>query len=484
MEYNFDWSSPLKLDDKTLPADLLQRNKYAEALSRHIAERSGELGDYVLNLDASWGTGKTYFLRRWFSNLQDYNPTVYIDAWKHDFSDDPLLTVICELKKQINEKFDIGINAELFNKIGAVAKAGAPVFFKGLAKKFAGFDSDELADGYSSEMAGDFASKITTLMINNYEEQRDAIDDFRHQLVELADKVEQTGNISLPIVVFIDELDRCRPTFAIELLEAVKHLFDVPQFTFVIATDTEQLEHSVGAIYGQGFDSRRYLSRFFSERVTLPKQSTEIFLLSNKDFLGLLTGEGMEIMTPPYAEAQELTSALGEVLDEYGFSLRTVERMVSRFGFLLRSISDRNVYIDPLYLFVMMITRELSEQDYQNKMTSSNPTELTSQKYLVQKGLSKFKVSIRIEPEIVRSWFRMRETKFFQLGLDEVMNIRRREAMGSVNFRDEINANIEGLADPVEREVAELAILYIPDDFRALELTDYKELIDLSLLLQ
>jgi hypothetical protein len=70
--------------------------------------------------------------------------------------------------------------------------------------------------------------------------------------------------------IFIDELDRCRPTYSIAMLERIKHLFDVDGVVFVLATDATQLSHSIKAVYGSEFDSKRYLQRFFSRTYKLP----------------------------------------------------------------------------------------------------------------------------------------------------------------------------------------------------------------------
>ena len=73
------------------------------------------------------------------------------------------------------------------------------------------------------------------------------------------------------IIFFIDELDRCRPTFAIELLEVIKHLFNIDNCIFIISIDKEQLSHSVSTIYGQNMDTIGYLRRFFDLDYRLPK---------------------------------------------------------------------------------------------------------------------------------------------------------------------------------------------------------------------
>jgi predicted KAP-like P-loop ATPase len=93
---------------------------------------------------------------------------------------------------------------------------------------------------------------------------------------------DSEGKLEKPMFVFIDELDRCRPTYAIELLETVKHLFDIPDLIFVIATDTEQLQHSVKSVYGEGFDASRYLYRFFNRSFSLKKPDVLEFIKYSK----------------------------------------------------------------------------------------------------------------------------------------------------------------------------------------------------------
>ena len=48
----------------------------------------------------------------------------------------------------------------------------------------------------------------------------------------------------------VDELDRCRPSYAVELPEVVKHLFTVDGVVFVIAVNRAELTHSIRALYG------------------------------------------------------------------------------------------------------------------------------------------------------------------------------------------------------------------------------------------
>ena len=96
---------------------------------------------------------------------------------------------------------------------------------------------------------------------------------FNEILVEDAEK----------LVIFIDELDRCRPTFAIEMLEGVKHYFDDDRIIFVLSVNKSQLIHTISRYYGDDFDGNLYLNKFFDINIQLPKADTRVYF----DVLGI-----------------------------------------------------------------------------------------------------------------------------------------------------------------------------------------------------
>ena len=72
------------------------------------------------------------------------------------------------------------------------------------------------------------------------------------------------------LIVFIDELDRCKPSYAVRLLERIKHYFSHENITFVFSVNINELQHTIKKYYGNDFNGSRYLDRFFDLRVTLP----------------------------------------------------------------------------------------------------------------------------------------------------------------------------------------------------------------------
>ena len=104
--------------------------------------------------------------------------------------------------------------------------------------------------------------------LDAYLEQRDTKDELKKRLAETS--VGVVAETKRPMVFIIDELDRCRPTFAIELLERVKHIFDVPNLVFVFGVNRDELCKSLQSVYG-AIDSDVYLRRFFDMEFTLPE---------------------------------------------------------------------------------------------------------------------------------------------------------------------------------------------------------------------
>lgn len=77
--------------------------------------------------------------------------------------------------------------------------------------------------------------------------------------------------MAAPIVIVIDELDRCRPDYALAVLEVIKHFFAVPKVHFILGINGEALESSVRARYGVDVDAESYLRKFINASFSLPR---------------------------------------------------------------------------------------------------------------------------------------------------------------------------------------------------------------------
>lgn len=255
--------------------DVLQRKKYADFLTKYLVAKKDP---FVININAPWGSGKTFFIKHWYEDLRKEHPCVLFNAWENDFSNDPLLSVISCIEKDLSpllsvtDKENNEIKSRL-SSVGEYLKSIAPILVRAAVSKAIGKDGlEELQqlNEKDEKTATEIVEKVTEKLIQNNKTVEKAIESFEKSLEELIEKLTcNQKNLKKPLFIFIDELDRCRPLYAIELLERIKHLFGVPGIVFVIATDTEQLKHSVNAIYGSGFDSNTYLRRFFDQSYTL-----------------------------------------------------------------------------------------------------------------------------------------------------------------------------------------------------------------------
>jgi len=244
----------------------LDRAKYASVLT-NIVETYAE--GFVLALDGKWGTGKTTFVRMWESSLSNTEfKTIYFNAWENDFENEPLVALMGEMKK-LSGKIDNSTFKELLKKGTAFTKKILPSVAKALTKKHLGDDIAEII----SEGVG-AASELFEDEVNNYLLKKESLQAFK---IELEKYISENNN-GKPVVIIIDELDRCRPDYAVEVLEKVKHFFSVKGIVFVLSVDKIQLGHSIKGYYGNdNIDTNEYLRRFIDLEYQLPEPNVEVF---------------------------------------------------------------------------------------------------------------------------------------------------------------------------------------------------------------
>ena len=248
-------------EDDPFRYDLLNRKESADVLTRIVGDIEGPC---VLAIDAEWGAGKTTFLRMWSQQLHKQGfPIVMFNAWETDFAVDPLVALISELSKELGED-DSGTLKETAKEI---VLRSAPHLLK--LVPFMGDSGASIA-----REAIDFLRQDR---LTDYEVVGSKIEDFKSTLGGAARKLSGAKD-DHPLVVIIDELDRCRPSYAVELLEVAKHLFMVKHIVFVLAVNRGQLEHSIRALYGAGFDAAVYLQRFFDQDFRLPDPERQQFV--------------------------------------------------------------------------------------------------------------------------------------------------------------------------------------------------------------
>lgn len=249
--------------------DVLDRKEIADLITSYFDQL--KIGS-VIGIDAPWGEGKSWFGENWKMQLeQEGHKVAFIDAFKCDYLDDPFLPITSELSKLLDS--DNAAVESLANAGGKVMRSLLPVAAKGLVNVTGRIVlgtadiSEQVKDAIEAinNEITDSAAEWLTDRIKNYEEEKSSLESFREKLRGLAAETEK------PVVIFIDELDRCRPDFAVKTLERIKHFFDVPNIVFILLMNRQQLEAAIKGLYGEETDASLYLSKFINIAFSLPK---------------------------------------------------------------------------------------------------------------------------------------------------------------------------------------------------------------------
>ena len=140
--------------------------------------------------------------------------------------------------------------------------------------------------------------------------------------------------------MFIDELDRCRPDYAVDMLEVIKHVFDIENVKVVLVTNTKQLRAAINHRYGAEVDAQKYLDKFLKYSFALPDkivtQSEEgRALVSVHYFEWLIKDSSIEgVLISGY----RVMECINEMIRRNNLSLRETERLV-RFLEIYHSLS-------------------------------------------------------------------------------------------------------------------------------------------------
>ena len=219
--------------------DLLARQDIAKRLTSHVEYQEPPL---TISIHGQWGTGKTFMLRRWQKDLENQGfRAIYFNSWEDDFCEDPLLAILGQMSEYFKE-------GELKTLATRVFQTAVPLLQKNLLSVLS------KSTGITLEI--EQGQQADRDLLKEYLDQRATKDELKEHLMKMSATV--FDGTERPLVFIIDELDRCRPTFAIELLERVKHIFDVPHMVFVFGLNRDELCKSLSSVYGD-IDTNVYL---------------------------------------------------------------------------------------------------------------------------------------------------------------------------------------------------------------------------------
>ncbi len=322
-----------------------------------VVSTYGETGT-VIALDGDWGTGKTTFVRMWrrYLELKGF-PALYFNAWECDFVEDPLIALLGELK-------ELRADDASFKKVASVTTkvltTGAIELGKGLVKKLTGADCDKIVDKTSDVLEEEFSKAL-----DQYKESKASLLDFKSALQEYV--AFNVKDIEHPVVFIVDELDRCNPTFAVKTLERIKHLFDIPNLVFVLATNKKQLQYAIQGYYGSpNLDGNAYLRRFIDLEYTLPRPDTDTFcryLFEQYEFSEFFDSKERKEYSFNESESDLFLNMMAKTIGKSSLSIRSIDKIINHCRLALKGFGN-NQYVHPDILITLCYMRMVYPSDY------------------------------------------------------------------------------------------------------------------------
>ncbi len=375
------------IEDDPYRNDALSRKESGEALTEFVLSANDSV---VVCIDAPWGQGKTTFLKMWEQHLKNNEiPTIYFNAWESDFSDDALVCLIGEISASITELSKTGDESKAREYLGKTKNIGVALLKRSVpvAAKLATAGALDLDKVTEQALAG-LAESIAKEQLEKYENSKKSIESFRGAISQLANSITDPENPK-PLVFIIDELDRCRPNFAIEILEKAKHFFNVQNIVFVLGADKKQLGSSIKAIYGEGLNVNGYLRRFMDFDYILPPPDKGCFVkaLFNKysfnEYFSKKNTRGVQY------EGEQSLSMFSELFELYGLTLREQEHCCSLLSLSIRTTPE-NGKLYPRFLCFLIVLKVKSPDLYKELITDEITVFELLERFKTQPGASNF----------------------------------------------------------------------------------------------
>lgn len=372
---------PVKLYETGFENDIFGRENEGKRLSDLLERIKDPL---VVALDGRWGTGKTHFLQRWVGAHCRQNGgranTLYFDAFAHDYMGDPLIALISELSSRLSK-----VEPKKLDRIKSLAgKLMRPLSRIALAAASSGASEvlNATGDAIVQATAGEAEAALNTIWAHE-QGRRAAMEEFSDALSALtrADGIApnqagveaskpgeagaETPTAVVPLIIVIDELDRCRPDYALDLLEVIKHFFAVPHVHFVLGVNLQALENSVRARYGPDLDATSYLQKFISFTFNLPVHSRDPGQTPNIVTYAKFAGPSMGL---PRHLLEDLRNQLSVLSKANNISIRDVKKILSYMVLLPSEVHRGDLSRGVVMTLITMLIFKVARPDFYRRL--------------------------------------------------------------------------------------------------------------------
>ena len=326
--------------------DVLNRKTFGESLYNLIENSGNE--SLVISINSNWWEWKTHFLHMWknYVTSEKEDKVIYFDAFKNDFIDDPFLALLWEIMKSYNEE------KEIFDKVKEkwwnILKSIIPLSWKVAARLALWWDLKSVDDELEKLVDWELVNFVWNTL-EQYTKKEDEISIFKETLEEI---IKENGKI----IFIIDELDRCRPDFAMRLLERIKHFFDIEWLYFVLAINKDELEKYIKKIYWD-IDTNKYLHKFIDIETILQKK---LVRSNTEEHYKIFIEKSLNDYSDTFSEHEDQTKRLVirlfiKLAKPLELSLRDIEKITNYLALFYKSLPNKSLNLPMTTMFLIFI---------------------------------------------------------------------------------------------------------------------------------
>ena len=260
------------VSEKPMPIDLLNRQTIVDQMIHLLDILSASRSSCTFALNGKWGSGKTFVLNMLERQLREYQDgekyiVFHYNCWQYDYYEEPLVAIIAAMLDSLNDQTNLFSpdTHESFRRKIAAAKPILKTIAASFAKNKLGVDPTDIFTlaGEAVSAAEQAKGKIEDEhAYDQYYAFKEVIQSAKAELEKLA--------ATQMVVIVVDELDRCLPSYAIKVLERLHHLFyGLENVSVLLAVDKLQLDTTVKQIFGENTNVTTYLKKFINFELTL-----------------------------------------------------------------------------------------------------------------------------------------------------------------------------------------------------------------------